>query len=255
VLLCRASARVIPGDILATNVAHFSWALALIRDRLLLLSKLRAVRPIPLIAGGFLRLVGVIVPSMTAIVSESRGRIPTTGRSGLRAKASWRSFASCPGIWAWHSPAWSSSPTPGGCRRLPRGPRTTLSPSYDGVELSQGQWQRIASARASMRSDPLLFVLDEPTASLDAPSEHETVRRYISRAKCHGRRGGTIAVIVSHRFSRGRRGPDSGAGQRAAGRARHTRRIDGDGRSVQPYVRVAGGRLPARTTRLTGEGN
>ena len=55
--------------------------------------------------------------------------------------------------------------------------------TFGGVELSEGQWQKTALARASMRQEPLLFVLDEPTASLDAPSEQEIFERYMARAR------------------------------------------------------------------------
>ncbi|MEH1124881.1 ABC transporter ATP-binding protein [Micromonospora sp. CPCC 206061] len=85
--------------------------------------------------------------------------------------------------------------------RLPDGLDTQLGRPFDGVELSEGQWQRTALARASMRTDPLLFVLDEPTASLDAPSEHLIFQRYLVRARELGARSGAITVIVSHRFS------------------------------------------------------
>lgn len=84
---------------------------------------------------------------------------------------------------------------------LPEGVRTQLGRRLGGVELSEGQWQRAALARASMRRDPLLFVLDEPTASLDAPSEESIFRRYMERARAHARGTGTVTVVVSHRFS------------------------------------------------------
>ncbi len=85
--------------------------------------------------------------------------------------------------------------------RLPDGLDTQLGRKFDGVELSEGQWQKTALARASMRVDPLLFVLDEPTASLDAPSEHAIFERYMTRARDLAGRTGAITVIVSHRFS------------------------------------------------------
>ena len=85
--------------------------------------------------------------------------------------------------------------------RLPDGLATQLGRRFDGVELSEGQWQRTALARASMRTDPLLFVLDEPTASLDAPSEHQIFERYLARARELAARTGAITMIVSHRFS------------------------------------------------------
>ncbi|MFI7110318.1 ABC transporter ATP-binding protein [Nonomuraea sp. NPDC050227] len=85
--------------------------------------------------------------------------------------------------------------------RLPGGLNTRLSRIYGGVELSEGQWQKTALARASMRPDPLLFMLDEPTASLDAPSEHAIFQQYMQRArqlaKCHG----AVTLVVSHRLS------------------------------------------------------
>jgi ABC-type multidrug transport system fused ATPase/permease subunit len=83
--------------------------------------------------------------------------------------------------------------------RLPDGPDTQLGREFGGVDLSEGQWQKLALARASMREAPLLFVLDEPTASLDAPSEHAIFERYMERARAIG--PGGITVIVSHRFS------------------------------------------------------
>lgn len=85
--------------------------------------------------------------------------------------------------------------------RLPDGLDTQLGRQFDGVELSEGQWQKTALARASMRTDPLVFVLDEPTASLDAPSEHAIFERYMVRARELAGRTGAITVIVSHRFS------------------------------------------------------
>ncbi|MET9356576.1 ABC transporter ATP-binding protein [Streptomyces sp. NPDC006617] len=84
---------------------------------------------------------------------------------------------------------------------LPAGLDTQLGRELDGVDLSEGQWQRTALARASMRPDPLLFVLDEPTASLDAPSEQVIFERYMTRARTLARQTGAVTVIVSHRFS------------------------------------------------------
>jgi ABC-type multidrug transport system fused ATPase/permease subunit len=85
--------------------------------------------------------------------------------------------------------------------QLPDGLDTQLGRRFDGVELSEGQWQKTALARASMRAEPLLFVLDEPTASLDAPSEHAIFERYMARARDLAERTGAITVIISHRFS------------------------------------------------------
>ncbi|MFG2517985.1 ABC transporter ATP-binding protein [Streptomyces sp. NPDC048527] len=85
--------------------------------------------------------------------------------------------------------------------RLPDGLDTPLGRAFGGVDLSEGQWQKTALARASMRQAPLLFVLDEPTASLDAPSEHAIFERYMERARYLAHHTGAITVIVSHRFS------------------------------------------------------
>ncbi|HZU74206.1 MAG TPA: ABC transporter ATP-binding protein [Acidimicrobiales bacterium] len=71
----------------------------------------------------------------------------------------------------------------------------------DGAELSGGQWQKLALGRAMMREDPLLLVLDEPTASLDAETEHALFERYASAAATAADRSGSITVLVSHRFS------------------------------------------------------
>ncbi|MER7404545.1 ABC transporter ATP-binding protein [Streptomyces sp. NPDC000070] len=84
---------------------------------------------------------------------------------------------------------------------LPDGLETQLSRDFGGVDLSEGQWQKVALARASMRPGPLLLMLDEPTASLDAPSEQQIFERYIARAREVAGRTGAITVIVTHRFS------------------------------------------------------
>ncbi len=70
----------------------------------------------------------------------------------------------------------------------------------DGVDLSFGQWQKIALARGFMRPVPLLTILDEPTAALDAETEHALFERYADQARA-SRRDGRITILVSHRFS------------------------------------------------------
>jgi len=84
---------------------------------------------------------------------------------------------------------------------LPDGLDTLLGTQLGGIELSEGQWQRAALARASMRKSPLLLLFDEPTASLDAPSEQVIFERYMDRAQALAARTGAITVIVSHRFA------------------------------------------------------
>jgi ATP-binding cassette, subfamily B, bacterial len=91
--------------------------------------------------------------------------------------------------------------------RLALGLDTQLGPTWPkGVELSFGQWQKLALARGFMRDEPLLLVLDEPTAALDAETEHALFERYAAAA--HGTGEGTgktdsgrITILVSHRFS------------------------------------------------------
>lgn len=85
--------------------------------------------------------------------------------------------------------------------RLPDGLSTQLGRELDGIDLSEGQWQLTALGRASMRTDPLLLVLDEPTASLDAPSEHNVFLHYMKRARTLARTTGAATIVVSHRFS------------------------------------------------------
>jgi len=95
--------------------------------------------------------------------------------------------------------------------RLPAALHTQLGSTWpDGVDLSFGQWQKLALARGFMRDDPLLLVLDEPTAALDSETEHALFERYAAAARdphvaevgfgaCNA--DGRITILVSHRFS------------------------------------------------------
>jgi ATP-binding cassette subfamily B protein len=96
--------------------------------------------------------------------------------------------------------------------RLTTGLETQLGPTWpDGVEVSFGQWQKLALARGFMRDRPLLLVLDEPTAALDAETEHALFERYAAAAhgtrkgnpsaEADGSEDGRITILVSHRFS------------------------------------------------------
>jgi ATP-binding cassette subfamily B protein len=84
--------------------------------------------------------------------------------------------------------------------RLPSGMETQLGPTWPGgVELSFGQWQKLALARGFMRDRPLVLVLDEPTAALDAETEHALFERYAAASR--GDSDGQLTILVSHRFS------------------------------------------------------
>jgi ATP-binding cassette, subfamily B, bacterial len=89
--------------------------------------------------------------------------------------------------------------------RLPSGLETQLGATWPGgVEVSFGQWQKLALARGFMRDRPLLLVLDEPTAALDAETEHALFERYATAARSDNA-DGRITILVSHRFSTVRR--------------------------------------------------
>ena len=80
--------------------------------------------------------------------------------------------------------------------QLPAGYRTQLGKWFqDGRELSGGQWQKIALARAFMRKDADILVLDEPTASIDAGAEAQVFAHFRELTKTR------IAIVISHRFS------------------------------------------------------
>ncbi|MGB6813866.1 MAG: ABC transporter ATP-binding protein, partial [Candidatus Sulfotelmatobacter sp.] len=79
--------------------------------------------------------------------------------------------------------------------RLPRGYEQMLGRRFDGgIDLSGGEWQKVALARAYLR-DAQILILDEPTAALDARSEYEVFRRFAELT------AGKMALFISHRFS------------------------------------------------------
>ena len=80
-------------------------------------------------------------------------------------------------------------------RKLPKGYEQQLGCRFDGgTDLSGGEWQKLALARAYLREAQVL-VLDEPTASLDAKSEHEVFERFAELTR------GKMSMLISHRFS------------------------------------------------------
>jgi len=84
---------------------------------------------------------------------------------------------------------------------MPHGLDTQLGTRWaGGIDLSGGQWQRLAIARGMMRTEPLLLVLDEPTSALDAATEHALFERYALAAQA-ARDRGAITLLVTHRFS------------------------------------------------------
>jgi ATP-binding cassette subfamily B protein len=87
--------------------------------------------------------------------------------------------------------------------KLTAGLDTQLGATWPGgVELSFGQWQKLALARGFMRDRPLVLVLDEPTAALDAETEHALFERYAAAMRtARGGAAGRITILVSHRFS------------------------------------------------------
>jgi ATP-binding cassette subfamily B protein/ATP-binding cassette subfamily C protein len=79
---------------------------------------------------------------------------------------------------------------------LPSGYDTVLGGWFEtGQEISAGQWQKLAVARAFMREDAEVLILDEPTASIDAEGEHELFQRFQALA------ADRTAIVISHRFS------------------------------------------------------
>jgi len=79
--------------------------------------------------------------------------------------------------------------------KLPQGYEQMLGRRFDGgTDLSTGQWQKVALARAYMREAQIL-ILDEPTASLDARAEYEAYGRFVDLSE------GKMAILISHRFS------------------------------------------------------
>jgi len=85
--------------------------------------------------------------------------------------------------------------------KLTEGLETQLGRTWPGgVDVSFGQWQKFALARGFMRDEPIVLVLDEPTAALDAETEHALFERYAAAVRDDSTEG-RITILVSHRFS------------------------------------------------------
>ena len=109
-----------------------------------------------------------------------------------------------------------------------------------GVDLSGGEWQKVALARAYLR-DAQILILDEPTASLDARSEHEVFQRFADLTE------GKLSVLISHRFSTVKMADRIivlEKGRHCGGRA--ARAADGQRRPLRGNVRHAGVELQVR---------
>ena len=92
--------------------------------------------------------------------------------------------------------------------RLPGGYGQLLGRRFEGgVDLSGGEWQKLALARAYLR-DAQILILDEPTASLDAPSEYEIFERFAELTECR------MALLISSLLHRSHGGPHCCTGAR-----------------------------------------
>ncbi len=80
-------------------------------------------------------------------------------------------------------------------KSLPQGYETSLGKQFDGTELSGGQWQKLAIARAFFRKDAQVLILDEPTAALDPRSEFDVYQRFAELTR------GKTTLLVTHRLA------------------------------------------------------
>jgi len=120
-------------------------------------------------------------------------------------------------------------------RRLPGGYGNLLGKSYvDGAELSTGEWQRIALARAFLRRAPIL-ILDEPTSAMDPWAEAEWIDRFRSLAE------GRTAILITHRLTTAMRADEIHviAGGRVAESGSHEELLRRGGLYAQSWARAA----------------
>ena len=80
-------------------------------------------------------------------------------------------------------------------KELPEEEQTLLSKQFGGTDLSGGEWQKVALARAFIREDAQLLILDEPTAALDPRSEYEVYQRFAELAQ------GKTTLLITHRLA------------------------------------------------------
>ena len=79
--------------------------------------------------------------------------------------------------------------------KFPQAQQTPLGKQFGGTELSGGEWQKLALARAFTREQAQLLILDEPTAALDPRSEYEVYRRFVELAE------GKTTLLITHRLA------------------------------------------------------
>ncbi|MCM0589666.1 MAG: ABC transporter ATP-binding protein [Gloeotrichia echinulata DEX184] len=79
--------------------------------------------------------------------------------------------------------------------KFPQAELTPLGKQFGGTELSGGEWQKLAIARAFMREEAQILILDEPTAALDPRSEYEVYRRFVELAQ------GKTTLLITHRLA------------------------------------------------------
>ena len=136
---------------------------------------------------------------------------------------------------------------------LPRGWETILSPRYEGgVDLSGGQWQQIALARAlfAVEAGARVLILDEPTAALDVRAEAELFDRFLSITQ------GLTTILVSHRFSTVRRADRIVVldGGRVVEQGTHDELVAAGGRYAHMFLLQAG-RFGSTVAKMAGEDN
>ena len=169
-------------------------------------------------------------------VPRAADRRPGRRRRAWTTSRRWRPRSTAPAP----TTSWRGSP--------PASTPSSAAPGRSGAEPSFGQWQKLSLARGFMRDAPLVQVLDEPTAALDAETEHALFERYAAGgARADGDDDGRITIFVSHRFSTVRMADLivvlDGARLAEVGIARG---VDGPPRPLLGALRHPGGGVPPR---------